>query len=44
MSFGLCNAPASFERCVMEIFSDLIENVMEVSMDDFLVYGKSFEE
>jgi hypothetical protein len=44
MSFGLSNAPASFERCMMAIFSDLIENIMEVFMDDFLVYGKSFDE
>jgi hypothetical protein len=29
---------------MMEIFSDLIENIMEVFMDDFSVYGKSFEE
>jgi hypothetical protein len=43
MSFGLCNAPASFERCMMAIFSDLIEKVMEVFMDDFSVYGKTFE-
>ena len=28
----------------MAIFSDLIENIMEVFMDDFLVYGKSFDE
>jgi hypothetical protein len=44
MSFGLYSAPASFERCMMVILSDLIENIMEVFMDDFLVYGKSFEE
>jgi hypothetical protein len=43
MSFGLCNAPASFERCMMAIFSDLIEKVMEVFMDDFSVYDKTFE-
>jgi predicted alpha/beta hydrolase len=43
MSFGLCNAPASFQRCMMEIFSDLIEKVMEVFMDDFSGYGKTFE-
>jgi hypothetical protein len=29
---------------MMAIFSDLVENIMEVFMDDFLVYGKSFEE
>ena len=28
----------------MVIFSNLIENIMEVFMDDFLVYGKSFDE
>jgi hypothetical protein len=43
MSFGLCNAPASFQTCMMVIFSDLIEKVMEVFMDDFFVYGKTFE-
>jgi hypothetical protein len=44
MSFGLCNAPASFQRCMMVIFSDMIEKVMEVFMDDFFVYGKTFED
>jgi hypothetical protein len=44
MSFRLCNAPASFQRCTMVIFSDLIEKVMEVFMDDFSVYGKTFND
>jgi hypothetical protein len=44
MSFGLCNAPASFQRCMMVIFSNLIEKVMEVFMDDFSIYGKTFED
>jgi hypothetical protein len=43
MSFGLCNAPTSFQRCMMAIFSDLIEKVMDVFMDDFSIYGKIFE-
>jgi hypothetical protein len=42
MSFGLCNAPVSFQRCMMAILSDLIE-VMEVFMNDFSIYGKTFE-
>jgi hypothetical protein len=33
-----------FQRCMMVIFSDLIEKVMEVFMDDFSVYGKTFED
>ena len=44
MSFGLCNAPATFQRCMMSIFSDLVEEVMEIFMDEFLVYGSSFED
>jgi hypothetical protein len=43
MSFRLCNAPTSFQRCMMAIFSDLIEKVMEVFMDDFSIYSKKFE-
>jgi hypothetical protein len=44
MSFGLCNNPASFQRCMMAIFSDLIEKVMELFMDDFSIYDKTFED
>ena len=43
MSFGLCNAPTTFQRCIMSIFSNLVEEAMEIFMDDFLVYGSSFE-
>ncbi|CAM8895881.1 unnamed protein product [Rhodiola kirilowii] len=43
MPFGLCNAPGTFQRCMMAIFSDFIENTMEVFMDDFSVYGSSFD-
>ena len=44
MPFGLCNAPATFQRCMLSIFSDLLEHIMEVYMDDVIVYGRSFEE
>ena len=43
MPFGLCNAPATFQRFMMSIFSDLVEEVMEIFMDDFSVYGSSFK-
>ena len=43
MSFGLCNAPATFQRCMMSIFADFIDDIMEVFMDDFSVCGQSFE-
>ena len=44
MPFGMCNAPATFQRCMLNIFSDLIERIMEVYMDDIIVYGGSFAE
>ncbi|GKE81502.1 reverse transcriptase domain-containing protein [Tanacetum coccineum] len=42
MPFGLCNAPGTFQRCMMVIFHDMIEKTMEVFMDDFSVFGDSF--
>ncbi|GKC46496.1 ribonuclease H-like domain-containing protein [Tanacetum coccineum] len=36
--FGLCNAPATFQRCMIAIFHDMVEDFMEVFMDDFLVF------
>jgi hypothetical protein len=44
MSFGLCNAPVSFQRCMMSIFSDMIEKIVEVFMDHFTAYGKTFDD
>ena len=44
MPFSLYNAPATFQRCMLSIFSDLVERIMEVYMDDITVYGGSFEE
>nr|GEV82003.1 hypothetical protein [Tanacetum cinerariifolium] len=42
MPFGLCNAPGTFQRCMVAIFHDMIEKTMEVFMHDFSVYGDSF--
>ena len=44
MPIGLCNAPATFQRCMMAIFSDFYEMICEVLMDDFSVYGSSFDD
>nr|GEV84937.1 reverse transcriptase domain-containing protein [Tanacetum cinerariifolium] len=43
MPFGLCNAPSTFQRCMMAIFHDMIEKTMEVFMDDFSVFGNCFQ-
>ncbi|GJZ49100.1 reverse transcriptase domain-containing protein [Tanacetum coccineum] len=42
MPFGLCNALGTFQRCMMAIFHDMIEETMEVFMDDFSVFRDSF--
>ena len=44
MPFGLCNAPATFQRCMTTIFSDFCEKIVKVFMDDFSVYVTSFDD
>ncbi|RVW77830.1 Retrovirus-related Pol polyprotein from transposon 297 [Vitis vinifera] len=44
MPFGLCNALATFQRCMLSIFNDMVERIMEVFMDDITIYGSTFEE
>jgi len=44
LPFGLCNAPTTFQRLVIGIFSNMINDSMEIFMDDFTPYGVSFEE
>ncbi|KAI3717767.1 hypothetical protein L1987_69585 [Smallanthus sonchifolius] len=43
MPFGLCNAPTTFQRCMMSIFSDMIGESLEIFMDDFSIFVQSFE-
>jgi hypothetical protein len=44
MPFGLCNAPATFQRCMLSIFSDMVERFLEIFMDDFSVFSDSFDD
>ena len=43
MPFGLCNAPGTFQCCMMAIFSDMVEKIIEVFMDEFSLLGNSFD-
>ncbi|XP_070041936.1 uncharacterized protein [Nicotiana tomentosiformis] len=49
MLFGECRSPyamhpATFQRCMMAIFTDMVEDIMEVFMDDLSVVGDSFDD
>ncbi|KAL4361098.1 hypothetical protein GQ457_04G021890 [Hibiscus cannabinus] len=43
MPFGLCNAPATFQRCMTAIFSDLNEDCLEIFIDDFSTFRDNFD-
>ncbi|XP_070048681.1 uncharacterized protein [Nicotiana tomentosiformis] len=44
MHFGLCNEPTTFQQCMLAIFTDMVEDIMEVFMDDFSMVGDSCED
>ena len=44
LPFGLCNALATFQRAIINIFLDIFVDYMEIYMNDFNVYGATFEE
>jgi hypothetical protein len=38
MPFGLCNAPTMFQRCMLNIFSEMVECFLMIFMDDFFCF------
>ncbi|EKD01739.1 retrotransposon nucleocapsid protein [Trichosporon asahii var. asahii CBS 8904] len=40
MPFGLCNAPATFQRLVNHVFHDLLESCVVVYLDDILIFSE----
>ena len=43
LPFGLCNSPPAFQRAILGIFFDLTHDCVEIYLDDFTVYGLTFE-
>ena len=43
MPFGLCIAPTTFQKCILSIYSDMVEKCLEVFMDDLTIFGNSFD-
>jgi hypothetical protein len=44
LPFVLCNYPTTFQRVILDIFSNLTNDCVEVYMDDFTIHGKDFQE
>ena len=44
MPFGLCNAPATFERLMEQVLLGLPQSTALVYLDDVLVPGRNFQE
>jgi len=42
--FGLCNAPATFQQYMLSLFSNMVERFLEIFMNDFSIYGDSFDQ
>ena len=43
LCFGLCNAPATFERLMEKVLADIPRQECLVYLDDILVHGSSFQ-
>ena len=44
MPFGLCNAPATFERLMEKVMAGLQWDILLIYLDDIIVFGKSVTE
>lgn len=44
MPFGLCNAPATFQRPMTLVFAGMLENTWLAHIDEIIVFGANFQQ
>src|SRR5579862_6639847 len=44
MPYGLCNAPATFQKTMNLVFGDMVGNCLTVYIDDIQIFSSTFEE
>jgi hypothetical protein len=44
MPFGMCNAPATFQRMMNDILRDFLHKFVTVHLDDVCIYSRTLEE
>ena len=44
MSFGMYNALATFQRYMVSICLDMVEQTLEIFIDEFSVFGESYND
>ena len=44
MPFGLCNAPATFQRLMQATMNDLVFQILLIYLDDLLVFSPTFQD
>ena len=44
MPFGLCNAPATFQHFVNDVFRDMLDQFVIIYLDDILIFSENLEQ
>nr|KAG5692917.1 hypothetical protein BaRGS_031421 [Batillaria attramentaria]KAG5699313.1 hypothetical protein BaRGS_004250 [Batillaria attramentaria] len=44
LPFGLCNAPATYQRLMEDIFQDMNMKICLIFLDDLIIFSRTFEE